>query len=70
MALLNSTKAAELIRNQTGRHCSRQNLEQHVNRGTISRSVVQVSPIRLDSELVVDEFLANVDPAQTIRWPR
>lgn len=66
---VNSTRAAELIREQTGRHCSRQNLEQLVGRGTISRSVVQRSPIRLDPALVVAEFLSNVDPAQTIRFP-
>lgn len=64
MPAMNSTRAAELIRAQTGRPCSRQNLEKHVRRGTLPRSTLQLEPIRLDSETVVHEFVANTDPAQ------
>ena len=68
MAALNSTKAAELIRAQTGRPCSRQNLEKHVRRGTLPQSTLQTCPVRLDSETVVWEFEANTDPCQSLSW--
>ena len=68
MAALNSTKAAELIRKQTGRPCSRQSLEKHVRNGTLPRSTLQTCPIRVDSETVVAEFVANTDPCQSLSW--
>lgn len=68
MAALNSTKAAELIRSTTGRPCSRQNLEAHVRRGTLPRSTLQTCPVRVDSETVVAEFVANTDPCQSMSW--
>jgi hypothetical protein len=64
MAVINSTKAAELILERTGRPCSRQNLEAHVRAGRLPKSTVQLGPIRVDADLVVAEFIANVDPAQ------
>jgi hypothetical protein len=46
------------------RHWSRKNLEQHVRKGTLPRSTLQTCPVRVDSDLVVAEFVANTDPAQ------
>lgn len=70
MAVVNSTDASELIREQTGRPCSRQNLEKHVRAGRLPGSTVSVKPIRLDSEKVVAEFVAMVSPHQSESWPR
>ena len=64
MAVLNSRQGAALIEATTGRQCSRQNLEKLCHRGRLARSVVSVSPLRLDGDLLVAEYLANVDPMQ------
>lgn len=64
MAELNSQQAAALIESSTGRQCSRQNLEKLCRRGRLTFSVLSLSPIRLDGETVVEDYLANVDPRQ------
>jgi hypothetical protein len=64
--MLNSVAGARLIEAQTGRRCSRQNLEKLCDRGALqgSRCVVQLRPLRLDPETLVGEFLALVAPDQ------
>ena len=64
MAHITSTDAARLIREQTGRQCSRQNLENLVKKGRLPRSVVSIKPIRVIRENVVAEYLMVVDPRQ------
>jgi hypothetical protein len=63
---LNSTKAAALIELETGRACTRQNLEKLCERGGLrgSRCILQAKPLRVDGDLVVSEYLANVAPFQ------
>jgi hypothetical protein len=70
MAEVNSTRAAELIREKTGRACSRQNLETHCRNGRLPQSTLSISPIRVDPDLVVDEFVAMVSPEQGGHQPR
>jgi hypothetical protein len=62
--MINSTAAAELIRNATGRKCTRQNLEKLCRAGRLPRSCVSQTPIRLDPDHLVDEYVANVDARQ------
>jgi hypothetical protein len=64
MAILNSTKASALIRQETGRPCTRQNLEKLCNAGRLPLSCLSLKPIRVNSEALVAEFLANVDCRQ------
>jgi hypothetical protein len=64
MQQLNSTDAAALIRDATGRQCSRQNLENLCKKGRLPRSVVSLKPIRVRAETVVAEYLSVVDPRQ------
>lgn len=63
---LNSAKAAALIELETGRACTRQNLEKLCERGGLrgSRCILQAKPLRVDGDLVVSEYLANVAPFQ------
>ena len=61
--LLNSTKAAELIRERTGRGCSRQRLEELCRAGRLPRSCVSLKPIRLDPIRLVGEFESVLPPA-------
>jgi len=63
---ISSTRASSLIREATGRPCSRQNLESHVRNGRLPKSTLQLSPIRVDSETVVAEFVANTCPTQAM----
>jgi hypothetical protein len=65
-SLLNSTKASELIREQTGRKCSRQNLEKLCRQGRLPKSCVSLSPIRIDGDQVVDEYLGQIDTRQQV----
>jgi len=65
MALINPTKGAKLITDETGRSCSRQNLEKHCRRGRLPISLVSINPIRVNSETLVAEFLAAVNEYQT-----
>ena len=64
MTILNSTKAAELIRQKTGRPCTRQNFEKLCNAGRLPNSCLSLKPIRVESDGLVAEFLANVDVRQ------
>ena len=63
---LNSTKGAELIEAQTGRRCTRQNLEKLCERGALRGSpcILQAKPLRVDGDLLVSEYLARVAPHQ------
>ena len=47
-------KGAELIREQTGRSCTRQNLEKLCKQGRLQRSCVSHSPVRVLADLLVD----------------
>ena len=63
---LNSSKGAELIEAQTGRRCTRQNLDKLCDRGALRGSpcVLQAKPLRVDGDLLVSEYLARVAPHQ------
>jgi hypothetical protein len=70
---LTSTQGAALIREVTGRPCSRQNLEQHCQKRRLPKSLLSPSPIRLNAETLVDEYLANValqPPAPASQKPK
>ena len=64
---VNSTKGAELIEAQTGRRCTRQNLEKLCIRGALQGSpcVLQAKPLRLDADLLAAEYLARVGQNQS-----
>lgn len=64
---VNSTKGAELIEAQTGRCCTRQNLEKLCIRGALQGSlcVLQAKPLRLDADLLAAEYLAKVGQNQS-----
>lgn len=64
MDLVNSTKGSALIREQTGRPCSRQNLEKLCKSGRLPESTECMAPLRLRSEMLVKEYLTVVDPRQ------
>jgi hypothetical protein len=63
---INSTKGAELIEAQTGRRCTRQNLDKLCERGALQGSpcILQAKPLRVDADLLVAEYLARVAPHQ------
>jgi hypothetical protein len=63
---LNSTKGAELIETQTGRRCTRQNLDKLCERGALRGSpcILQAKPLRVDADLLVSEYLAKVGAQQ------
>ncbi len=62
--MLNSTAGAELIREATGRPCTRQNLEKLCKTGRLPKSCVSLSPVRVDGDLLLAEYRANVDTRQ------
>jgi hypothetical protein len=64
---LNSTKGAELIEAQTGRCCTRQNLDKLCDRGALRGSpcILQAKPLRVDGDLLVSEYLARVGQNQS-----
>jgi hypothetical protein len=64
--ILNAGEGAQLIEAQTGRSCSRQNLQKLCDRGALKGSpcVLQAKPLRVDAELLVAEYLAKVAPYQ------
>lgn len=65
MTLLNSRQAAELIAKETGRSCTRQNVDQYCRPVLkLPLSCKSVSPVRLDSETLVAEYLAVIDKRQ------
>jgi hypothetical protein len=63
---LTAGRGAELIEAQTGRRCSRQNLEKLCDRGALKGSacIIQAKPLRVDGDLLVSEYLARVGPQQ------
>ena len=63
---LSAGKGAELIRAETGRTCTRQNLEKLCDRGALRGSVciLQEKPLRVDAGTLVAEYLARVGPQQ------
>lgn len=63
---INSTRGAELIERETGRRCTRQNLEKLCEKGALQGSpcVLQKKPWRVDADLLVAEYLARVAPHQ------
>jgi len=63
---INSTKGAELIETETGRRCTRQNLDKLCDRGALKGSpcILQAKPLRVDGDLLVSEYLARVAPHQ------
>jgi DNA-binding transcriptional ArsR family regulator len=65
--LLSAGKGAELIRKQTGRACSRQNLEKLVKQGKLPQSTACAAPVRVRAHLVVDEYLSSIDARQAVR---
>jgi hypothetical protein len=65
--LLSAGKGAELIRSATARSCTRQNLEKLCKQGKLPRSTASVSPVRVRPDLLVEEYLANVDQRQSVR---
>jgi hypothetical protein len=71
MIALNCRQAAELIAKETGRSCTRQNVEQLVKKGRLKESTLAVSPIRVDGEKLLAEYLAVVDARQSqVKGPR
>jgi hypothetical protein len=71
MLALNCRQAAELILQETGRSCTRQNVEQLVKKGRLKESTLAISPIRVDGEKLIAEYLAVVDTRQSqVKGPR
>ena len=62
----NSTRGAKLIEAQTGRPCSRQNLEKLCDRGALvgSPCILRPRPLLVDADTLVAEYLAKVAPHQ------
>ena len=55
-----------MIHRETGRSCSRQNLEKLCRKGALKESpcVLSAYPLRVDAGLLVAEYLAKVAPYQ------
>ena len=64
---LSAGKGAELIRCKTGRSCTRQNLEKLCKQGKLPRSCVSQAPVRVLADLLVEEYLTNIDERQSVR---
>lgn len=64
---LSAGKGADLIRAKTGRSCTRQNLEKLCKQGKLPRSCVSQSPVRVLADLLVEEYLTNIDERQSVR---
>lgn len=64
---LSAGKGAELIRAKTGRSCTRQNLEKLCKQGKLPRSCVSQAPVRVMADLLVEEYLTNIDERQSVR---
>lgn len=64
---LSAGKGAELIRAKTGRSCTRQNLEKLCKQGKLPHSTASISPVRVLADLLVEEYLTNIDQRQAIR---
>lgn len=65
--ILTAGKGADLIRTETGRSCTRQNLEKLCKQGRLPRSTVSTSPVRVLGDLLVGEYLSSIDQRQTAR---
>ena len=65
--LLSAAKGAELIRAKTSRSCTRQNLDKLCKQGKLPRSTASVAPVRVRADLLVEEYLANIDQRQAVR---
>jgi hypothetical protein len=65
-AALTSSQAARLIEVETGRQCTRQNLEKLARRGALrdSAAIVQATPLRFDPSILVADYWARVAPTQ------
>ena len=65
--ILTAGKGAKLITAQTGRPCSRQNLETLCASGALlgSPCILQAKPLRVDADLLVSEYLARVGKNQS-----
>jgi hypothetical protein len=63
---LTSSQGARLIEDETGRQCTRQNLEKLARRGALrdSASIVQTTPLRFDPNILVSDYLTRVAPTQ------
>jgi hypothetical protein len=68
---LNSRQGAELIEAQTGRRCTRQNLDTLCKEGGLQGSpcILQVKPLRVDADVLVSEYLARVGQNQSDAQP-
>jgi hypothetical protein len=65
--VLTAGKGADLIRTETGRSCTRQNLEKLCKQGRLPRSTVSTAPVRVLAETLVSEYLSGIDRRQTVR---
>jgi len=65
--ILTAGKGADLIRTETGRSCTRQNLEKLCKQGRLPRSTVSTAPVRVDGGLLVEEYLNSIDKRQSVR---
>jgi hypothetical protein len=65
--ILNAGEGAKLIEAQTGRNCSRQNLQKLCDKGALQGSpcILQAKPLRVDADLLVSEYLARVAQGQS-----
>lgn len=63
---LNAGQAAALIEAHVGRRCSRQNLEKLCEKGGLRGSpcILQAKPLRVDADILLDEYLSRVAPHQ------
>ena len=59
---INCTKGAEMIRAETGRACSRPNLQKLCDNGALRGSpcILHPKPLRLDPDLLVSEYTARI----------
>jgi hypothetical protein len=64
---ISAGKGAELIRTKTGRSCTRQNLEKLCKQGKLPRSCISRAPVRVLADLLVEEYLTNIDQRQAVR---
>lgn len=72
MPIINLSVAARVIEEQTGQPCRRSNLDYMVRAGILKECVTQVSPVRIESDLLVEEYLAKGNfkkrkPTNTVR---
>ena len=66
MQIVGTTAGAALITEQTGRSCSPQNLGQLVRRGKLPVSTVNMKPVRLNADTLIQEYEAKIDARQSM----